>query len=246
MNKWLIAALLLVIIGIFALMLIGFITDWDLSKLGTGSYQTNTYDITDDFNKLSFETETADIVFLPSEDGKCKVICYESENLKSSVSVADDTLTVKNVDTRKWYQHIGINFESPKITVYLPKEDYAALTIDESTGDVEIPKDFKFGSIGISVSTGDVTCYASSEGDIQIESSTGRVYLENVTAKSLCISLSTGNVTVKNSTFDGDVSVKLSTGNTELSHVSCKNVVTDGSTGDITLTDTTVSEKLTI
>lgn len=49
-----------------------------------------------------------------------------------------------------------IHFDLPKITVYLPKGEYAVLSINGSTGNIEIAEDFSFESVDIAISTGDV------------------------------------------------------------------------------------------
>ena len=51
---------------------------WDFAKLSTNKYETNTYQISEDFNHISMELKTADVFFEPSTDGMCKVVCYES------------------------------------------------------------------------------------------------------------------------------------------------------------------------
>ena len=62
-------------------------------------FEINTYDVTENFDSISIKTETADISVHPSDDGTCKVVCYEKNNLTYSVSVnhflASLTLTVK-------------------------------------------------------------------------------------------------------------------------------------------------------
>lgn len=44
---------------------------------------------------ISMNTDTADIIFALSDDGKCKVECREEENAKHSVTVKDGTLVVE-------------------------------------------------------------------------------------------------------------------------------------------------------
>ena len=111
--------------------------------------------------------------------------CYEETKVKHSVFVSNGVLMVDMVDTRKWYDHIGIHFSSPKITVYLPEVEYASLKIDESTGDIELSGAFRFENIDISVSTGDVMCYASATGDIKIAASAGDINLANTALEAL-------------------------------------------------------------
>ena len=122
-------------------------------------YETNTYEVGKAFSDISMTTDTADIIFALSDDGKCKVECYEKENAKHSVTVENDVLVVRI--NKSWYDYIGYDFGSSKITVYLPKTEYNALFINESTGNVEIPKDYLFDNVDISLSTRDVNCCAS-------------------------------------------------------------------------------------
>lgn len=243
---WLIEAASLVLIGIIIFGGIMSMLKWDFTKLSTNKQETNEYEIAEDFKSISVNTDTADIIFVPSENSKCTVVCYERKNLRHTVEVKDGELVINTFDARKWYEYIGINFGAPKITVYLPESEYSTLIIEESTGDIEIPNDFKFKSIDVSVSTGDVKCSASAAGAIKIETSTGGIFVENTASGSLHLSVSTGKVTVSGVKCDGNVTVGVSTGKAYLTNVVCKNVISSGSTGDITLKNVIAAEKLSI
>jgi DUF4097 and DUF4098 domain-containing protein YvlB len=219
---------------------------WDFSKLSTVKYQTSTYELKEKFNKISIVTDTADIVFLPSENTNSKVICYEEENCKHSVSVKDDTLMIEITDTRKWYGHIGITFDTPKITVYLPQNEYTSLVIKGSTGDVNIPDTLKLELLDVSLSTGYVKCYASASDMLKIKTSTGDIHVENAFYKAIDLSVSTGRVTVNNVVCDGEMKIKVNTGNTALNGVKCKSLTSDGSTGKITLQNVIASDSISI
>ena len=149
-------------------------------------------------------------------------------------------------DERKWYEHIGINLGTPKITVYIPQGEYGALFVRSSTGNVEISKEFKFENIDISESTGNVTNYASASENIIIKTSTGNICVENVSAGTLDLSVSTGGITVSNVTCEGNVKINVSTGKTNLTNIECKNVVSNGNTGDISLNNVIAAEKFSI
>ncbi len=245
-KKWIITASSLVIIGMILLLFSGCSSNWDITKFSTVKYETTVYEVNESFSDISIKTDTDDIVFLPSDNEKCTVVCYESEKLKHSVSAADGVLTIDILDTRKWYDHISINFKTYPITVYLPEEEYAALTIKESTGDINIPNDFTFKNIDISVSTGDIKCYASAAEDIKISSSTGDICVENLSARSLDLSVSTGDVTVSDAACEGDITIGVSTGKTYLTNITCKNLSTNGNTGHIFLNNVIASEKFSI
>ena len=126
---------------------------WDFTKLSTVKYETNHYEINEGFENISIITDTADVVFVADESMMTSVSCYEQKNLKHRVTVEDGTLVIEVADTRKWYEYIGINFGTPKITVCIPQGKYGALSVSASTGDIHIPKDFSFNGVDLSAST---------------------------------------------------------------------------------------------
>ena len=226
-KKWLIAAASLVVIGAITFAAAMMAHHWDFSRLSTDRYETNTYEISEDFSDIELNTETADIIFAASGDGACKVVCYEKENVKHSVSVRNGTLTISAADDREWHGYIGISAHSPKVTVYLPKAEYASLVIEESTGDIEIPNKIRFDSADISLSTGDIR-------------------LSNMSAGTLGISSSTGEIIVSDVTCTGDMTASVSTGEVKMMNVTCQNLLSTGSTSDVYLRNVIAAEKLSV
>lgn len=243
---WLVIAASLVFVGLIMFAAVMSEYKWDFSKLSTGKYETNTYEISEEFSNLSMNTDTADIIFALSDDGKCRVECYEEEKAKHSVAVQENTLVIKMIDEKSWYDYIGINFGSPKITVYLPKAEYTSLFINGSTGDIEIPKNFKFEGVDISLSTGDVNFFVSASKLIKIKASTGNICVENTSAGTLDLSASTGRITVSNVICGGDANINVSTGRTNLNNIECKNLTSSGDTGNISLNNVIAAEKFSI
>ena len=217
-----------------------------MTACSAANYETNVYEINESFYDIAIKTDTADIAFLPSDDGMCRVVCYEKSKVSHSVEVENGTLTVKVVDNRKWYDYIGVNIDSPKITIYLPEAEYSSLVVEEDTGDIEIAKDFEFKSIDVSLDTGNVKCYASATDAIKIVASTGDVYVENISASSLDLKTSTGDITARGITSDEKITVDVSTGKAHLSNITCKNLTSTGSTGDISLINVIATEKISI
>ncbi|MGN1057838.1 MAG: DUF4097 family beta strand repeat-containing protein [Candidatus Avelusimicrobium sp.] len=174
---WLITAAALVVLGITVFGAAACSAGCNLAGLGTGEYETNTHEITEEFGSISVKTDTSNVVFAASEDEKCTVVCYEEKKKRHCVSVENGVLTVELVDTRSWFERISW-FGNPKITVYLPKTDYSSLVVDEATGDVEIPDGFSFKSVDVSVSTGSVHCMSDAKEKMKISTSTGSVSLD--------------------------------------------------------------------
>ncbi len=243
---WLIIATSLILIGCIILVGTMSVLKWDFKKLSTVKFETNSYDITEEYSDISINTNTADIVFVPSKIQETKVVCYEQKNVKHSVTVQNNSLVIKVVDLRKWYEHIGISFDNSKITVYIPQGEYGALSVKGSTGDIEIPKNFSFKSIDISQNTGDVSCLASALEKIKIKTSTGDINVKNISCNMLDLSTSTGGVSAHSVNCTGDIKINLSTGKSDISDVKCQNITSSASTGDTTLKNVIAKEKLTL
>ena len=197
-----------------------------MTACSSSEYETNIHEINEEVNSISIKTATTHIEFVPSNDGICKVVCYEKAKERHSIEVQNGTLTINVLNDKEWYDYIGVNIDSPKITIYLPAAEYSSLVIEGSTGDIEISKDFVFKNIDVSLSTGDVKCYASAEETIKIVTNTGNIYMESISATSLDLMVSTGRVTV--------------------SDIACKNLISTGSTGDISLKNVISTEKISI
>ena len=232
---WLIIAAFLVLIGCIILGGIMGMLKWDFSQLSTNTYETNHHAIHEDFSNITIVADTAGIVFTPSNNSEAAVICHEQKNVTHSVKIVDGSLVIEVVDSRKWYEHIGIHADTPKITLSVPQGEYGALSIKSSTGSIEIPEAFRFESMEITVSTGSVTSSASASGQIAIKASTGNIRVENLSAATLTLSVSTGKVTASNVNCRDDVQVGVTTGKADLTNISCRNLTSNGDTGSITL-----------
>lgn len=190
--------------------------DFDFSKISTLKYETNTYEVNGDFDKISIDVNITDIVFAQSDDESCQVVCFEAEKVKHSVRCTNGTLTIGVTDNRKWYDYFGISFASPKMTIYLPKSEYASLLIDTDTSDIDIPKSFSFNELEIESDTGNVDCMANVSDSIEIESDTGDIGISSVSSK--C-----------------DIDIKTDTGLIKLTDVDCTNFSAESDTGNISL-----------
>jgi DUF4097 and DUF4098 domain-containing protein YvlB len=241
----LIVAAALVVVGALSFVVVMSLNRWDFSRISTEKFKTEQYDITDAFHSIAVETTTADISVRPAEDGVARVVCFENEKTPHEVAVIDGVLTVKRVDHRKhWTDYITIfGFSSPKITVYLPENAYAALTLKSSTGDSEIARGLQFDSITAQASTGDITCYASATGAIRLSLTTGDITLQGTSAGSLSLSVTTGEIEASSLTVLGALELQVSTGDAELTNVTCLSFTSTGDTGDLEL-DAVVVEGL--
>lgn len=223
LKIWIIVAVSLVLIG--SLIFTGAMAslDFDFKQLSTENFETNTYELKESFDKISIDVEISDITFVPSDNKKCKVVCYEKENLKHTVEVENETLKIATVDTQKWYDHIGVFFNNMTLTVYLPEKEYSSLMIDTATGDVEVPESFEFESVSVDSSTGDINCYATADS-IDVDTTTGSIQLSDLKCKNVKANTTTGEI--------------------QLSDVECESVIAGSTTGKISFSEVLADEKL--
>ncbi len=230
-----IVAVALVILGAVVCVIAAATMHFDLKKMDNGNYETNTYAVKEKFDSISIDVTTEKITFKPSEDGKCKVVCLEEENLKHDVSVSRGILTIKEEDERKWSDHFGFYTRTPEITVYLPEGGYADLSIKTDTGDIRIPADFSFENASIKGETSDIDFYAPVKDLLEINVSTGDITVENITAGELDFKSSTGHMNVSSVKCDGDITLSLTTGKIRLQDITCRNLTSKGTTGDLNM-----------
>ena len=234
-KMWLIIATSLIVVGMTMFVIAMSINNWDFNKLNTAKYETNTYEIDEQYTDIFLKSTTADVNFVISQDGKCKVVCYEQESVKHSVQVKNGVLNIKVDDQRKWYEHIGIAIGSPKVTIYLPAKDYVSnITIKTSTGDISI-EDMLVEKIDVTVTTGDVILSdVNCKNNIKVEVTTGGTILTDVKCKKIVTDGSTGDVSLKNVIVEDIISVERDTGDVKFNRCDAGEISVETDTGDIT------------
>lgn len=241
-KKWLLSAILIALICLVLFSLTA------CSGEGLfGSYETQSFDISDDFEDILIEIDTAEVNFLLSQDDACHVVAYAQKNINYDARVDNGTLKISVSDDREWYEYVQIGFESSFLVVYLPKTEYSALALKASTSDVLLSGNFKFDSIDMSVSTGDLNVSASARGAVSLKASTGDIDLSDMSASYISITVSTGEVDVDNVICDGDFELAVSTGDAEIKNMTCNNFSsTEGDTGNLKMDDVIAAEKITV
>lgn len=264
-KKILITAVSLLVGGILlsvaGLALAGF----DFKKLGSAGIETNTYEITDSFENISINVDTADVRFVKSTDGKCKLVCQEKSRQKHVATVHNDTLTIENSEDLKWYDYINIGADNQCVTLYLPESAYSSLTVITDTGDVDMPTTFTYQTALVETDTGDITWKATvigalsltaDTGDIDVigmgatsllaQTNTGDIELSSLQCQTASITTDTGSIELDKVTVIGTLTLAADTGDIELSIVLCKNVSITSDTGEVECEGLLAGEKISI
>lgn len=229
-KSLLITAISLIVVG--AILFTVALTMLDFS-LSTVEYETNTYVIGDTFDKISIDVKTTQIAFAQSDDESCKIVCQETEKVKHSAVVRDGTLVIGTTDSREWYDYIGIFSGRMKLTIYLPQNEYTSLRIDTDTGDVEIPKGFRFERVTVDGDTADIACYASVSERIEISTDTGEIRLSDAQCKAVSVESDTGDITFTNVVAE-TLWAETNTGDVEFQNSDADSICVETDTGDVT------------
>ena len=200
-----------------------------------------------DFTSISVDTITADVKFLYAEDGICRVEARDRESIIYTAEILDGTLLIRAEDHRSWMDHIeffGVS-QNPTVTVYLPAKSLKALTVDVTTGDVSIPRDFTFsGNVELSSNSGDLTLLAAVEGDTSLETTTGDVTVEGK-HKTVSASATTGDVTLRHVDAK-ELTVSVTTGSIHVQKAVAVAVTAAAGTGDVILEDVITDDAIRV
>lgn len=214
----------------------------------------NTVELTKEFSDILIETQTATIDFRISDNGKNKVFCTELKGQEHKVEVFNNTLTIKQNVSKKWYDKLATHTKT-YVVVYLTKLQYDSLEINGATSGVTIINGFTFTNVNIKLNKGNVTWRSEvlnnfntqiGKGNLLIEGAnldkanvnitTGDLSINNQAfANSLYAHLDFGDVNLKNCSINGDLTAKVIKGDVISENFDAKTVFIDVTTGDISL-----------
>ncbi len=195
-----------------------------------------THPVEDDFHNITIQATAANIRILPSQDDNVRIVTKQASKITYSVTVQENTLTVKEVDNRAWYDHIGIFMMGQQVTLYLPAGAYGNLKLHAISGDVQVlSKGYTFAAADLRCSSGDLGFRATVSGNVQAKTSSGEIDLLDTTAQRISVSSTSGDITLSRCTAN-DILLSASSGEMELVHVTGKNKLQAKTTsGDIDL-----------
>jgi len=246
-KNWMVLGAVLAGIGVLICTIAFVVLGFDFKKLSTVKYASNTYEVGEAFGNINIVADIEEISFVPTDDKNCKVICYEEENEPHHVYVENNTLMIETIEKNGLQLlNFSISTSTPKITVYLPKNEYELLTIDSDTSDVMIPENFSFEGMNITLDTGDISCLASANGNISIQTDTGDITLSGVSANDMHLTSDTGEMKLSGLTLTETINIKESTGDVNMKNVSCKKFISNGSTGDLTMSNVIATEEFSL
>ena len=230
-KGWLIAAAVLVVGGLLMVGGAVYFCDLDFHQFNTLKYEMHSTDIVPEFEQIDIDTSVAAVSIELSPDGNCRLDCYEPSKMKHTAQVENGVLKIREV--QKWEGGFGIDMEEPTLTLYLPKDQYAALKLMVDTGDIRVPKIFTFDRVQIGSDAGDVDFQAGVTGQAQFKTDTGTVKAVGVSCGNFTAESDTGEILLENVIASGTLDVTSQTGDVRLKECDGAEIYITTDTGDV-------------
>jgi DUF4097 and DUF4098 domain-containing protein YvlB len=242
MKKWILTAVVLVIAGAVICFAAAASMGFDLRRLDTGKYETNTYEVSEPFTAVAVDIDAGNVVIRPSEDGMCKVVCLEEEKQRHDVKVENGTLRIRHPEWKEDFFHFGVSIGETEITVYLPEGSYSALSVQTDSGDISI-ESLHVENIALETDTGDIRLQSiQCTGVLRGETDTGEMHVQDVNCGNLNSEGETGNITLERVMISGNCSIDRDSGDVVFQDSDAGEISVETDSGDVT--GTLLSEKV--
>ena len=210
------------------------------------------YHVSKDFDRIRIDVLSAHVELIPSEDEKCRVITQDREDVEYSVSVVEDTLTVRATDTRAWYERLFTDLgRGCYLQIALPREEYKSLDVKTVSGRVSINVRYTFSEdVTLTSTSGSIGTAAAIKGHLEMHATSGDLYatgfLNTVIARS-----TSGKISLGGKTVDGDCTItsadlKTTSGEIIVRKATLHELTAKTTSGDISLDSLSVMEDIAV
>lgn len=230
-----IVAAILLVAGT-ALFVAGFaMMNFNFKGMTDMKYTIQTHKITEDFSSISIDISVSDVAFMLSDNGEPRVECYENDKHIHTVAVNDGVLCIGEQKSFNIFNFINIDFDKPRVTLYLTRTQFDSLHINSDTSLIVVPAQLSFNACNIQNRTGDVSFNATSNS-LSIKTTTGRIMVSDIAPTGdVHLQANTGHVTLRSAQIDGHLFIHTTTGRIHLEDVDCGRIDLESSTGDKTI-----------
>ena len=213
----------------------------DKASMFAPVYLDHTIVVSEDFLHVTVNRTDCDVSFYQASDGECRVVCHAPSGVRHTAKVEEDTLTLREEDTRRWFEKIGVWAENSRIEIYLPQTTYQRLSITTSTGDITIPAWCMFELANVQSDTGDIVINGMAiQSFLAIITDTGDVTISDTNSlPKISISSQTGDINLVRVKDANRLSVGTDTGDVAFKECSSAWMFALVNTGDALISDCT-------
>lgn len=212
----------------------------------------NTYPVSGNFTNVSVTDYYADVQFRVSRDGSVSVVTRDAADVTHTVRVEGNTLTVTRPEPSVGQRLFHHDDDDPEVTVYLPAGNYGALTVSNTSGDIETAGQLGFASASLTTVSGDIdlngpvsgkiVCNTTSgdvelrcptAGDVEISTTSGDAELNDSYIQSLKVVSVNGEVNLERTTAAGAVTIETTSGDVELERSDAASLTISTTSGEV-------------
>ena len=196
------------------------------------------YGIEETPTSIFIDTIVSRVELRPTEGEEWLVACMDEEDLYHTVELVDGVLTVKQVDKRQWYEHIGIfsNLQALSVTVYLPAQIYDSLYIHSTSGSIEVQEGFTFSNATLKNTSGFITMSSSVAGNLTANNTSGSIAVNGSVGGNLTANNISGSIGVFGG-VNGNLELENGSGKIEVKNAKPLDVSIENTSGGIRLED---------
>lgn len=189
-------------------------------------------------NRIDISTVNSRVEFRTIEGDEWRVECVDKEKIYHKVELIDGVLTIKEIDDRQWYEHIGLfsNLRPQTVIVYLPEGTYGALNIGVVSGDISVPEGFVFSDVTLKSTSGDMSFASVATGAMNIKVTSGDIAISGSIGGALEVSGTSGDIAISGN-IGGAVEISGGSGDIEIKNATPTRITIQNTSGDIDLID---------
>ncbi len=207
--------------------------------------QRVTREVSEPFSSIIINSESTNIRIEKSQSESAYAVCHEGDGITFSSSVTDGVLTLSEIDSRKWYQHIGFFFGDRIAVLYLPAESYAALKASVTGGDIECNENITFENADLKASSGSIEFYSNVTGELKASAASGDIELGALSAGSINVKTSAGDIELEK-VKAGSVTLIAESGSVDISDASADELNITTTSGGVELENALTTVKTSI
>ena len=212
----------------------------------------NTYPVSGNFTNISVTDYYADVQFRVSRDGSVSVVTRDAADVTHTVRVEGNTLTVTRPEPTAGQRLFHHDDDDPEVTIYLPAGNYGALTVSNTSGDIETAGQLGFASASLTTVSGDIdlngpvsgkiVCNTTSGdvelrcptiGDVEINTTSGDAELNDSYIQSLKVVSVSGDASLERVTAAGAVTIETTSGDVELERSDAASLTISTTSGEV-------------
>ncbi len=205
------------------------------------------YDINELPKTINITTLSSRVELRPIEGDEWRVECMDKEKLYHTVDMTDGVLTIKQIDTRAWYEHIGIlnGFQNLSVIVYLPAQTYESLNIHAMSGSIKVQEGFTFSNATLQNTSGSINCASVVKGSLNAKNTSGSIFVDGRVGGDLNVKNTSGSIHIIGG-VGGALEVACSSGSIEVANATPTRATVKNISGGIYLENVICEENCII